>query len=254
MYRLSPLNDRYKDHKQTGPQLCYISKLDSRTSFILHDSNGQIFIWNGLKRKENLSKDAIEFAHLIVNMLKNMKKDFIILEEGKETIEFKNALSKIITPDSMKKLTPDMENPYPELDDFDKEISSGIIEPIIELESSNSTSTINNSLEDSNEQDDEEEDAKLYVYPDWELLSTFDSDDLMDDQIFILEPMNEDKIYVWIGAESKNDDYNGKEIGKKFLQFIKKDELEEFDLDEIEIIITTRDEEPSEFWNYFVNG
>jgi hypothetical protein len=232
MYRISPLNDRYKDHKQTGPQLCNIPKLDSRTCFILHSQEGQLFVWNGSKRTVNLENDAIEFSSLIYELLADVKKDFITIEEGKETNEFKEVLSKVLTPDSMKKIV-NVENPYPELDDFDKEVSKDVVEPVIEIEQNIPS-----------DDDEEEEGAKLYVYPDWELLSTFDSDDLMDDQVFVLEPLNEQKIYVWIGSDAK--DFDAQEVGKKFLQEMKKEN--------VELITTSRDEEPTEFWNYFVNG
>jgi hypothetical protein len=235
MYRISPLNDRYGEHKQTAPQLCYLPKLDSRTCFILQRCDGQIFIWNGSKRKENSTKEAIEFAHLVHELLDNIKKDFIILDEGKETDEFKSTLATVILPDSMKNMM-NQSNPYPELEYFDKEIESEtptkIKEtfPVVEQEETTS----------------ENLKAFLYIYPDWECLTTFDSEDLEDeDQILILSPMNDEKlIYVWLGADA---DYNPSEIGNRFIQEMKQPE-------DTEIIVVESGEETDEFWKYFVNG
>ena len=231
MYRMSPLNDRYSQHKQTGPQLCYVSKLDCRTCFILQTFEGKIFIWNGSKRKENLTKDAIGFVKLIEELLDGIDGKYEIIEEGKETKEFNDAISKV----SVMKALVNQTNPYPELDYFDKEITTEIptkviVEPIIEEETEN--------------EDLSKLKSNLYVYPDWELLTTFDSDDLEEDQVLILEPVNEDKIYVWVGEDT---DFQPLDIGKKFLLELEKSK-------DLSIVIVQGGDEPEEFWKYFVNG
>eukprot|EP01080_Neovahlkampfia_damariscottae_P009068 gene9068-1163_t len=231
MYRMSPLNDRYAQHKQTGPQLCYVAKLDSRTCFILQTFEGKIFIWNGSKRKENLTQEAIAFAKLIEEFLDGIDNNFIMIEEGKETKEFNDALSKV----AVMKALVNQAIPYPELDYFDKEITAETpekvnIAPIVE--------------EEIEEEDLESLKSNLYVYPDWELLTTFDSEDLEDDQVLVLEPLNDDKIYVWVGEDT---DYKAVDIGKKFINELEKST-------ELIIVTVQSGDEPDDFWKYFVNG
>jgi hypothetical protein len=234
MYRLSPLNDRYQEHRQTGPQLCDVAKLDTRTCFILYTAEGQMFIWRGKKATDNIEKDAIDFARLLEKSLKGLKETIAFVKEGDETIEFNEAFAKVVTPDAMKKQI-NFNNPYPELDDFDKEPQKNVapiykIEPIIEKV-----------------REKVEEDGKLYLFDgrSFENLTTFDSDDLDDDEIYVLESIKDAKLYVWVGADVEDADY--KAVSSEFMKLFKRGE-------NYEILETTRDEEGEDFWKYFVNG
>lgn len=233
MYRLSPLNDRYQEHKQTGPQLCDVPKLDTRTCFILHTFEGKVFVWVGKKSNEQIEKDAETFMKLLQKMIPGLSQEYVKIKEGEETSEFNDSLSKIVTPDAIKKLI-NMNNPYPELDDFDKEppknvVPSYKIEPIIEVKVK------------------VEEDGKLFLFEGrtFENLSTFDSDDLDDSDIFVLFSQKDKVIYVWVGPDV--DDVNSKFVAEEFIKYMNLPT-------DIEVHETTRDEEPEEFWKYFVNG
>jgi len=235
MYRLSPLNDRYQEHKQTGAQLCDVSKLDSRTCFIAHTFDGKVFVWVGKKSNETIEKDADHFTKLLQKMIPGLSNDAVKIKEGEENVDFTEALSKIVTPEGIKKKLININNPYPELDDFDKEppknyIPSYKIEPIIEVK-----------------REKEEEDGRLFLYDgrSFEALSTFDSDDLDDSDIFIMISQKDKIMYVWVGPDY--DDPNPKQIGDEFIKFLNLPQ-------DIEVQETTRDEEPEGFWKHFVNG
>lgn len=233
MYRLSPLNDRYQEHKQTGPQLCDVPKLDTRTCFIAYTSEGKIFIWIGKKSTENIINDATNFTKQLQKMVPGLSTQYTTIKEGEENPDFQDALSKIVTPEAIKKLI-NMNNPYPELDDFDKEPPKDItpsykIEPIYEVKVK------------------VEEDGKLYLFDGrtFENYSTFDSDDLDDGDIYVLISQKDKLIYVWIGSDVE--DVNSKFVADEFIK--------QMNLPlEYEIHETTRDEEPEEFWKYFING
>jgi len=90
--------------------------------------------------------------------------------------------------------------------------------------------------------------SELFQYPNWESLGTFDSDDLNDDQIFILAPKADQKIYVWIGFDSVEETREDPEmIGLRFLEDNKWPK-------DTQIIVVAQGSEPEEFWKYFVNG
>jgi hypothetical protein len=225
LFRISPLNSNYGiDHKQIGPLLCNAPLLDSRTSFILYDSN-KIFIWNGSKSKEGLEERAKMFIACFQS-INDVKIDNLIeiFNEELETEEFQNSLNSIKIP---KFTQVDMMNPYPELKSFESMNDSFV-------------NVKEKALKKKNK-------AKLFNYDDddeyWDDYGTFNRLDLNPDQVYVLAPEEEKIIWVWKGEDCL---YSQDliELGKQFIHDKKKDS---FTL----VKIFDQQNENENFWKYF---
>jgi hypothetical protein len=83
----------------------------------------------------------------------------------------------------------------------------------------------------------------------------FDSGDLEEDLVFVLYPNNGGNlVYVWVGEEAETAiDYEGdmddyaKHVGKLFNKFVLKQA-------ELEFEVVEQDNEPEEFWEFFIKG
>ena len=223
LFRISPLNDHYgKEHKQIGPLFCESDKLDSRTCFILYDSN-KIFIWIGSKMKEGFEERAKQFiaSFQSVNDVK-IEKEIEIINEDLETEEFLHSIKTI----KLSKFTQIIStNPYPELKLFDVK-DSFVIEEEKELK--------------------KKKKAKLFNYDEddyFDDYGTFNKSDLNSDQLFILSPENENVIFIWKGKDS-NFNRNLIELGEEFIKKKKKSK-------NCLIINIEEGNELNEFWVYF---
>jgi len=91
--------------------------------------------------------------------------------------------------------------------------------------------------------------AELFEYPDWENVSMFDSDDLLDDGIFVLlvhgAEASADKVFVWVGKESEAAD--AQRVGGDFA-------AAKGLAPDVPITVVQQDAEDSSFWSYFVDG
>lgn len=86
--------------------------------------------------------------------------------------------------------------------------------------------------------------AELYVHPSGEKLEMFDSEDLDDDGIYMLL-IGSSQVYAWVGADADPSvDVEG--AGRSF--------LDSRGLQGAQVTVVAQDEEPEEFWTYFVNG
>ena len=116
--------------------------------------------------------------------------------------------------------------------------------------------------------------AELYAHPSWEVLEMFDSEarlcpnqraclhwpllsstaatrsrawqDLDDDGIFMLLVSSAvPQLYVWVGADA-DPSVDPEGAGHSF--------LDDKGLQGASVTVVAQDEEPKEFWNYFLNG
>jgi hypothetical protein len=225
LFRISPLNSNYGiDHKQIGPLLCNSPLLDSRTSFILYDSN-KIFIWNGSKSKEGLEERARMFIACFQSINDVKIENLVeIFNEELETEEFQNSLKSIKIP---KFTQVDMTNPYPELKSFESMNDSFV-------------NVKEKALKKKNK-------AKLFNYDEddeyWDDYGTFNRLDLSPDQVYVLAPEEEKVIWVWKGEDCcYSQDLIG--LGKQFILDKKKDA---FTL----VKIFDQQNENQHFWKYF---
>jgi len=96
-----------------------------------------------------------------------------------------------------------------------------------------------------------EDEGKLFTYPDWEQLEMFDSDDLVGDMAMVLLPNKRppECVYVWMGEDFLEDEgyTKGAEIAGEFLALKGLPSTTEVKM-EIEA------DESDAFWDYFVNG
>lgn len=225
MYRISPLNDRYHEHKQVAPQLCASRTLDSRTCFIVHHSDGQVYIWIGSKASQNIIDEANKFAVLLKTYLENVKDNIEVIKEGEVNEKFMDAVSCV--PEKNTSATP-----YPDLALFEKKAETPVVEkkPEIEIQEEQESKLLK---------------GKLYAFPEWDDYGTFDSDDLDDNKILVLKPDHEKFIFVWIGESIKGaDEEFGRMKGKLFLEM---NGLP----NNTEIRVVFGGEEPDEFLDYF---
>jgi hypothetical protein len=98
--------------------------------------------------------------------------------------------------------------------------------------------------------EDNEDEGKLFMYPDWEELEMFDSDDLASDIAVVLLPNKKpvECVYVWTGEEFiENEGTIGPEIAGEFLATQGLPSTTEVKL-EVEA------DESDAFWDFFVNG
>jgi predicted protein tyrosine phosphatase len=246
LYRISALNDMFEQHKQLIPKLCRTNVLDERTCFVLHAAAfNQIFIWIG---KEliipGVEKEAKRLAAILEEYFSTDQIDIVTLtsEQALEDSEFLDLLA--LCP---VEKTQSQEQPYPDLEHMrtvDDKTGIGA-----------SATTVEQPLDEESEHDLS---GDLYAYPSLDKVEGFDSDDLVPDGIFILHPHathdDQDLIYVWLGSECnalakrhESIEYAGTDAGKVF---ISKKCLPHH----TEIVVVEQDEEPEEFWDYFVNG
>lgn len=105
--------------------------------------------------------------------------------------------------------------------------------------------------EPPNKKEENEDEGKLFAYPDWQELEMFDTDDLLSDMAVVLLPNKKpiSCIYVWMGEEFIIDEgYNkSSELAEEFL------ELQ--GLPSTTVVKTEKEgEETDNFWDFFVNG
>lgn len=240
MYRISPQNDKFVEHKHLVPKVCYSQVLDSRTCFVLHStSTNVIYVWIGSK-----SKNLIQEAQVVAQQLKKYMSDqatrIEMVQEGQETEEFEAARSALKF-DSKLVANIDSDNPYPDLDYLDMEL------PIVPVQTPTVQETIPEVVPAL-------EHADLYVYPKMKAIANFDSDDLDEDKAYVLYPRtSKDLLYVWLGEGFlEAQDMPAQEIGQKIADVFMQSRNERNS--NTRIIIVEQDNEPDEFWHYFVNG
>eukprot|EP00301_Raphidiophrys_heterophryoidea_P028081 c9968_g1_i1.p1 GENE.c9968_g1_i1~~c9968_g1_i1.p1 ORF type:complete len:526 (+),score=99.74 c9968_g1_i1:126-1703(+) len=96
-------------------------------------------------------------------------------------------------------------------------------------------------------------DPHMYAYPDWDEVEMFDSDDLIEDSVFVFVPnldSNPEYAFVWVGeasdASSKDDESN-KQIGVECLEHLGLDST-------VKISVVQQGSEDAKFWKMFKNG
>jgi len=98
--------------------------------------------------------------------------------------------------------------------------------------------------------EENEEEGKLFTYPDWQELEMFDSDDLVSDLAMVLLPNKKPvkAVHVWCGAEFLEDtEDEAAEIAGEFLALKGLPST-------TEIKVEVEGDESDTFWDYFVNG
>jgi hypothetical protein len=112
--------------------------------------------------------------------------------------------------------------------------------------------------EDDEESEDDEEDVsdlepRMFAFPEWIEVEMFDSDDLLDDGVFVVvsNPAKEDGFrfaYVWIGDDVEDvDDDKALELARECLDSAR---LTGYD----ELAVAHQGSEPKRFWALFSNG
>jgi hypothetical protein len=252
LYRISALNDMFAQHQQLIPKLCRTNVLDDRTCFVLHAAADNItFVWIGEQLMlPGLENEAQRLAVLLQKYFSQDHEEMEIVtltaEEAEQDEEFKEVLA--LCP--VDKSTVNQQDVYPDLEhmrtvDDRKGLGS-------------SATSVERPIQEDEESDEEVDDADLYAYPSLDKIDSFDSDDLASDGIFILHPHSADDeqhvIYIWVGDECsalakrhESLSYAGEDAGKVF---ISKKCLPAL----TQIVVIPQDEEPKEFWQYFVNG
>jgi hypothetical protein len=112
-------------------------------------------------------------------------------------------------------------------------------------------------MEEPVEEDDDDEGepyAELYSFPEWEFLSMFDRDDLLDEGVFALLCYRRDRktpehVMLWVGGESDWTGERDADIMPLIHEFV-----EAKGLPELPGTIVHQTEEEDGFWDYFVNG
>jgi hypothetical protein len=96
--------------------------------------------------------------------------------------------------------------------------------------------------------------AELYAYPEWENLSMFDSDDLLEEGAFALLVFSEtgaaERVVLWVGNDSQlsyERDSDILEVGREFT-------AAKGCPDAPVTLVFQGEEEDESFWKYFVNG
>jgi len=244
LFRISPQNDRYLEHKHCVPKLCYTNVLDSRTCFVLHSSPlNIIYLWVGSKSK-NIIVEAQKFVQQLKLYMGNDETSIKIIQEGQETSEFESARSTVKI-DTKIMLSADAAQPYPDLDYLD-------LEP--DVTQPDATPINQHNEEELDDSDEELENADLYVYPGMEMIDNFDSEDLNDDEAYVLHPrLDQNLLYIWVGegfASEVNKSFQeaGQQVADDFLRH------KQMASTTTKVVIVEQDEEPEEFWRYFVNG
>lgn len=96
-----------------------------------------------------------------------------------------------------------------------------------------------------------EDEGKLFTYPDWQELEMFDSDDLLSDMAVVLLPNKKpiQCVFVWMGDEFISDEgfSKGAELAGEFLALRGLSPT-------TEVIIEREGDESDPFWDFFVNG
>jgi len=93
----------------------------------------------------------------------------------------------------------------------------------------------------------------MFAHPDWSEIDMFDSDDLLDDGIYVLISNPSDNnstrfAYVWIGNDVEDvDDVKALELARDCLAAMS---LEGYD----HIDVVEQQKEPQRFWSLFING
>lgn len=239
LFRISPLNDQYYEHKQLVPYLCNVNVLDSRTCFILLDiKNNHIYLWEGQQSVSNILEAAKTFSEQLKNYLCNDMTKIIIFPESNANQHpiflrgIKNVKSFLNSRRSGN------EEVYPELEflDSEREITSSQVD-----EDSGEMRELENSLESNAI-------AKLFEYPNWESIENFDSDDLYDDAVYVLKPLDRHStIFVWIGSSVELDltaQTFGHQVAQEFMEW------EGIDYRHV-VIVEDGEEEGTGIWDYF---
>eukprot|EP00818_Percolomonas_sp_WS_P000715 CAMPEP_0117447904 /NCGR_PEP_ID=MMETSP0759-20121206/7117_1 /TAXON_ID=63605 /ORGANISM="Percolomonas cosmopolitus, Strain WS" /LENGTH=946 /DNA_ID=CAMNT_0005240257 /DNA_START=162 /DNA_END=2998 /DNA_ORIENTATION=- len=229
LYRISPLNDRFFEHKELVPHLCNSNVLDSRTCFVLFDSKtNRIFVWEGRNSLELMRPKAEEFALHLKVFFGNDDTQVVCFPEAdaNKYPEFFRAVKNvsILCPPRRRNQGEEM---YPELEFLDTQGGMEDESSVANMQQETNIDDDHNSIMDDDASTGlYDAPAELIEYPNWESLENFDSDDLYDDAVFVLKPFDKpDTLYVWIGRSVTLDDEEtdsaqefGKLVANRYMQ------------------------------------
>jgi hypothetical protein len=241
LFRISPLNDMYYEHKQLVSKICNSNELNSRTCFILCSFQlSKLFIWIGSKSTEETLKSAENFSGLYNKYFTNDKYTIEYIKEGnEESPQFKKTLSQV----KIDKNTGENFNGYKDIPYFDFKP-----ETILKKVTNN---------EEIDEDEDEDEDilnGELYEFnnDNWNVIKQFDTEDLFEEGFYVLKPENEKFFYIWVGVEAIPLE-NKKNIQDTTI-YLASHFKNKFSLQDYNFEVVYQDEESEEFLKYFSNG
>lgn len=215
------------------------TSLDPRNCFVLH-SMERLFLWKGSRSEER----SVSAARKSIDQLRRYERSehqvAVEVREGEETAEFWEQLGGKGKVEQVPKY--DAEFSYVQVD---------ISQLFVESQVPPTAPSIRPSLFQMKCQHH----SQQHTSDEFEEYTMFDSDDLDEAEIYIVKPHDGTKaLWVWIGEGfEKPGDFGGTlvEFGKKAGEvFIKKHQVEA----DVCVNVICQNQEPKEFWAYFVNG
>lgn len=212
------------------------SSLDQSKCFVIHDPSGTIYLWKGaLSSSQSFTIAKIHADRLI--KFENGK-ELVIMEEGSETSTFWKVFEdggSLFKGGRTVRSEP----------------------PVVEVSIARSRKLSEMKEEDDKEDGERESrEPKMFVFPDGDELTLFDTDDLVSDGAFIVHDTRgvvSKNVFFWIGSDSHLAGTPRSELVSQGSEFFSKLNPPA-DSRRVVVILEEDEDSPDDFWEMFVCG